>query len=249
MTRKTWPWILLAILSGALAVYLLGNNAVGLIDRDEPRYAQTSRQMLQSGDWVVPRFLDRVRTAKPVLIYWCQAGSMAVFGDNAFGARFPSAIAMVGTLAILAFAVTREAGGNRGLWTAFIMGTAGLTLASAKMCLTDSVLLLWIVIGQLCLYRLWRHGVDAKAVLLLGVSIGLAGLTKGPVALGVHLCTLIALPLLRLRGPAPAPSPMYTRERGRRVRLNLGSASTATSRSLFRWRWRSRSSSSSPGSG
>lgn len=208
MTRKTWPWILLAVLSGALVVYLLGNDTVGLIDRDEPRYAQTSRQMLQSGDWVVPRFLDRVRTAKPVFIYWCQAASMSVFGDNAFGARFPSAVAMVATLAILAITITREAGGNRGLWTAFIFGTAGLTLASAKMCLTDSVLLVWIVIGQLCVYRLWRYGMHVPTVLLLGVAIGLGGLTKGPVALGVHLCTLIALRLLGPRaetGVAPSP--------------------------------------------
>src|SRR4051812_43561148 len=82
----------------AAALYLLGNGSVSLWDRDEPRYAQTSRQMLQSGDWVVPHYLDKVRTAKPVFIYWCQATSMRVFGDQGdagvFAARFPSAVAM-----------------------------------------------------------------------------------------------------------------------------------------------------------
>ena len=116
-------WLLLGLLLALLAVYLVGNASVQLWDRDEPRYAQTSRQMLQSGDWVVPRFLDKVRTAKPPLIYWCQAASMAVLGDNAFAARLPSALAMITTLAILALSVGQAAGRVRGLWTAFILGT------------------------------------------------------------------------------------------------------------------------------
>ena len=58
------PRLLLAlIILAAAGVYLVGNGAVALWDRDEPRYAQTSRQMLQSGDWVVPHYLDNVRTA------------------------------------------------------------------------------------------------------------------------------------------------------------------------------------------
>ena len=47
----------------------------------------TRQMMLISGDWVVPRFLDQVRTAKPPFIYWCQATAMRVLGDNAFAAR------------------------------------------------------------------------------------------------------------------------------------------------------------------
>jgi len=66
------------IILAAFAVYLAGNGRVSLWDRDEPRYAQTSRQMLQSGDWVVPHLLDKVRTAKPAFIYWCQALAMKV---------------------------------------------------------------------------------------------------------------------------------------------------------------------------
>ena len=49
-----------------------------------------SRQMLQSGDWVVPRLLDEPREKKPVFIYWCQASAMRILGDNEFAelARF-----------------------------------------------------------------------------------------------------------------------------------------------------------------
>ena len=61
------------VIIAAGALYLIGNDRVGLWDRDEPRYAQTSKQMLLSepADWVVPRLLDKVRTAKPIFIYWC----------------------------------------------------------------------------------------------------------------------------------------------------------------------------------
>src|SRR5215203_6612476 len=102
--------LLIAILVSLAALYLLGNGRVDLWDRDEPRYCQTSRQMLSSGDWVVPVLLDKVRTAKPVFIYWCQAVSMKTWGAEGpdapigrvvFAARFPSTVAMLCTLAIV----------------------------------------------------------------------------------------------------------------------------------------------------
>lgn len=210
MNPRAMRWIFISILSAAAVVYLLGNSSVQLWDRDEPRYAQTSRQMLASGDWVVPRFLDTVRTAKPVLIYWCQASAMAVFGDNAFAARFPSVVAMIATLALLALAIWREAGANRAMWTIFVFASCGLAIASAKMSLTDSVLLLFVTIGQLCIYRLWRYGMCPWTVILLGVSIGFAGLTKGPVAIGVHLVTMLALWVMGRRSSGPVMSKYET---------------------------------------
>src|SRR3954467_2102007 len=108
---RSIPVKICLIIVAAFAVYLAGNGAVSLWDRDEPRYAQTSRQMLQSGDWVVPRFLDQVRTAKPVVIYWCQAAAMAAVGEQGnagvFAARLPSAVAMTIVLVIVGVVVRR----------------------------------------------------------------------------------------------------------------------------------------------
>jgi 4-amino-4-deoxy-L-arabinose transferase-like glycosyltransferase len=195
----TRPRLLLALLilaSGGL--YLLGNGSVALWDRDEPRYAQTSRQMFQSGDWVVPHYLDNVRTAKPALIYWCQASAMEVFGDNAFAARFPSAVAVVLLLVILSFVLWRTLGPERTVWTVFILATSGLVIAAAKMCITDAVLLLWVTIAQLCLYAMWRGRFSWLVIVTLAAAIGLAGLTKGPVVLGFLAMTLIVLGALTL---------------------------------------------------
>ena len=179
-------------------MYLLGNDRVGLWDRDEPRYAQTSKQMLQSSpaDWVVPRLLSEVRTAKPVLIYWVQAASMKVLGSTEeFAVRLPSGVAMLLTLTVLAIAIGRTMGWERGLWTAFILSTAGLTIAAAKMCITDSVLLLFIVIAQLCLYAIYAGNRSIWVLIGMWVAIGLAGLTKGPVVIGVQVMTMLALDL------------------------------------------------------
>src|SRR5450432_3532460 len=107
MLDRTCGLLILTILLAA-GVYLVGNGTVSLWDRDEPRYAQTSRQMLRSGDWVVPKFLDEPREKKPVFIYWCQATAMKIFGDNAFAARFPSSLFVTLTLIALATVLSKS---------------------------------------------------------------------------------------------------------------------------------------------
>jgi 4-amino-4-deoxy-L-arabinose transferase-like glycosyltransferase len=195
--RRRHLILICLILLASAAVYLVGNRSVPLWDRDEPRYAQTSRQMLDSGDWVVPRFLDRVRTAKPVFIYWCQAGAMSVLGDNAFAARLPSAVAM--PLALVAFAsiLWTNIGARRTTLAVLILATSGLSIAAAKLCVTDAVLLLWVTIAQVCLFRALGGRDRWSLWLAMGVAVGLAVLTKGPVVFGVMGATCAALFALR----------------------------------------------------
>jgi 4-amino-4-deoxy-L-arabinose transferase-like glycosyltransferase len=199
-------------------LYLIGNGSVALWDRDEPRFAQTSRQMWQSGDWVVPHYLDLIRTAKPPLIYWCQATAMSVLGDNAFAARLPSAVAIIVLLILLPIVLVRHIGPQRTLWMVFILATSGLVIANAKICITDAVLLLWVTIAQLCLYAIWRGNASWPIVLSIAVAIGLAGLTKGPVVLGFLAMTLVVLGALRLFDsrfvPLPAEEVAVIRRRG-----------------------------------
>ncbi len=195
---------IILILLAATAVYLAGNARVSLWDRDEPRYAQCSRQMLQSGDWVVPRLYDELRAQKPPLIYWCQATAMKIFGDGptsgTFAARFPSSLAMVLTLAILAFSIGRHVSPQHAVWTIFIMASSLMTIISAKVCLTDSVLLLFTTIAQLCLFSIWRGNRSWVPIVLMAVMFGLGGLTKGPFIVGIVACTAAALALFQFIG-------------------------------------------------
>jgi len=85
----------------SLALLLAGNWIMPLTDRDEVRFAEASREMIQRGDYVVPWFNGAWRFDKPVLIYWCQSASYKIFGINDFAARLPSALFTTGTALML----------------------------------------------------------------------------------------------------------------------------------------------------
>jgi len=177
----------------AMGLYLIGNYRVPLWDRDEPRYAQTSRQMLHDHDWVLPRFLNTIRFNKPPLIYWCQATAMRWLGENSAAARLPSAIAVaIGAFLLGAF-LWRRTDGRRAAMATLVFCTCMATIASAKMCLTDGVLLLWMVIGQGALYCL-RYETPRRWIVpaIFWLSVGLAALTKGYAPI-MHLATMIVL--------------------------------------------------------
>ena len=181
-----------ALLLAALGLYLVGNASVQLMDRDEPRYAQCSRQMLQSGDWVVPRLFDDIRAKKPPLIYWCQASVMRVLGDTAFAARLPSVLAIFGCACLLAIFVWRIRGPQHALWTTLVFCSSALVIVAAKSSMTDGVLLLWTVIGQGCVYAIWRQNRSWGVAVILAIAIALGLLTKGLIA-GVLLATILVL--------------------------------------------------------
>lgn len=91
----------LLLFLAVLALALPQAALLPLLDRDEPRFAEASREMLQSGNFIVPTFNHAPRYAKPPLIYWCQAVSYTIFGENAFAARLPSLLATAGTAWLL----------------------------------------------------------------------------------------------------------------------------------------------------
>lgn len=188
--------LIVVLLALALVVYLLGNGLMPLVDRDEPRYAQASKQMLESGDWITPRYLDALRLKKPVFIYWLQATSMKVFGATDFAARLPSVIASVLTLLMFALAWPRIVGRRRALWSVFIFATMLMPAYLAKVCMTDAVLHLFIAAAMLCLYWICAGWSTWRTFVPLGVALGGSLLTKGPPAFLFLGSTLLALWLL-----------------------------------------------------
>jgi 4-amino-4-deoxy-L-arabinose transferase-like glycosyltransferase len=99
MTFKHPTALVLVAAAFALAV---GFSRTPLWDEDEPRFAAIARAMVESGDWVVPIYNDALAVDKPVLMHWCMAAAMSVFGPTEFAARLPSAVAVLLTaLALL----------------------------------------------------------------------------------------------------------------------------------------------------
>ena len=176
-----------ACLVGTLAVLatsLAGLASFELMDVDEPRFATASRRLWNGGDWIVPWFNGAERLDKPILIYWLQAACMQCFGPSELAARLPSALAITGTVPLIA-----SLGRTLGLWpvTAVLAGVAVATCGAAQMlahaATADAVLLFltaWIAKLQIDGFA-GRDGV--RTTVGLGLLFGLAFLTKGPPAL------------------------------------------------------------------
>src|ERR1700736_5379202 len=119
----TKPLYLVLFFVGAVLLYSIGNWSLPLIDRDEPRFAEASREMRQSDDFLIPRLNGEYRFDKPPLIYWCQALSYDVLGENDFAARFPSAVfAALAAVATWIFAA-RIYGPRVGAWSGIVFAT------------------------------------------------------------------------------------------------------------------------------
>src|SRR5882762_1455407 len=105
---------------GCVVFHILGTWSLPLIDRDEPRFAEASREMIQRSDYVVPYFNNQLRLDKPPLTYWAQVASYRIFGESDFSARFPSVIAAA-LIAVVIFAWSRHNGATSvGWWPAII---------------------------------------------------------------------------------------------------------------------------------
>jgi 4-amino-4-deoxy-L-arabinose transferase-like glycosyltransferase len=176
--------------------HILGTWSLPLIDRDEPRFAEASREMKQRGNYIVPYFNNQVRLDKPPLTYWAQVASYHIFGENDFATRFPSAIAAALT-AIILFAWGRPMGGEKLGWLAAIIFTLSLqTFVHAKAAVADMWLVLFVTLANWAGYELIQRRTPNAERLdqtssvkhqtltwwIFYLSLALGFLAKGPIA-------------------------------------------------------------------
>src|SRR5438445_3581727 len=133
---------------------MVGTWSLPLIDRDEPRFAEASREMIERGDYIVPRFNNQLRLDKPPLAYWAQVASFQIFGQNDFAARFPSAVAAaLVALSILGWG-SRIGGNHVGWWAAIIFMLSLQTFIHAKAAVADMWLVLFVTLAHWAGYEL-----------------------------------------------------------------------------------------------
>ena len=192
---------------GCILFHTVGTWSIPLIDRDEPRFAEASREMIERGDYIVPHFNNQLRLDKPPLAYWAQVASYRIFGESDFAARFPSAVAAaLVALAILAWG-TRMGGEEVGWWAAIIFTLSLQTFVHAKAAVADMWLVLFMTTAHWSAYELVRDRLwptDQASTLkhqtlfwwfVLYLSLALGFLAKGPIA-WTPLLTLAAMKLL-----------------------------------------------------
>lgn len=193
-------YALLTLLS--LALYLPGLATLPPTDRDESRFVQASRQMLESDDYLRIRFQDEPRNKKPAGIYWLQAASVDLFSDPASTAMWPYRLpSLLGALAVvlLTFGFGRAWVGRAAAFTgaALLAASLGLTV-EAHLAKTDAVLLATVVAAQGALGEIYRRSragepTGAALPLLFWIAQGVGLLIKGPITPLVSVLSAAAL--------------------------------------------------------
>ncbi|MDP3411160.1 glycosyltransferase family 39 protein [Bosea sp. (in: a-proteobacteria)] len=185
---------LLVLLS--LAAFLPGFQTLQPLDRDEPRFAQASKQMLETRDFVDIRFQDEARHKKPVGIYWLQSATVAageVFGVPAARTqiwlyRIPSLIGAIATVLLSYWALLAFVGPRLALLGGALMAACVLLGVEARIAKTDALLAACAVAAMGALARTWLDWTRSLAFvpssrnwLVFWSATALGLLLKGPI--------------------------------------------------------------------
>lgn len=171
---------------GALAFHLAGTWSLPLIDRDEPRFAEASREMKARADYVVPYFNSGYRFDKPPLTYWAQVASYDLFGENDFAARFPTAIAAALTALVLFSWGKRMGNETTGWWAAVIFTVCLQVFLHGKAAVADMWLVLFVTLAHRAGWEFKgldesKPGSQNRNILCYYFWLALAFLAKGPI--------------------------------------------------------------------
>lgn len=202
------PWFAPACLALAAALFLLpGTASIPLMDRDEPRFAQATWEMMERGDWIIPYFNDEYRFDKPVLSYWWMRLHYNLFGKSELSARLHSVVAAYLTALLIFFLGQRFFSRQSG----FLAGLAWLTCAQVlihgRLCVADMPMLFGVTLSMAALLMLFAPGPEPRRfgpwfwALSAGLIIGF--LAKGPVSTLVPVLSLILARFVFHRQPLP----------------------------------------------
>jgi 4-amino-4-deoxy-L-arabinose transferase-like glycosyltransferase len=200
---------IVVVLIFSLLAFLPGQSKIPPIDRDEARFAQATKQMVDTGDYIDIRFQNDVRYKKPVGIYWMQAAALHAaefvaqrdMNTRIYVYRIPSVIGAVGavlaTLWVAAMFVSRRA----AILAAIMMAASIMLGVEARLAKTDAMLLFAVVLCMGVLARAYLPRPDGERgnpalpfVFWIALAIGV--LLKGPLILmfiGLPVATLIAI--------------------------------------------------------
>jgi len=165
-------------LSSTLSFYRLGEAPFS--DPDEPRYAQTAREMRRDHDWMVPHFNGELRLVKPPLFYWLIASAQATFGESEWSARFWPALLGVATVT-LTFVMGMEVVGLRGAFVGSLLLTVSpLFAAMSRLATPDMLQALLITTAFLVFWHLQKGDGRQWLALLFLIILGINAWAKSP---------------------------------------------------------------------
>jgi 4-amino-4-deoxy-L-arabinose transferase-like glycosyltransferase len=178
--------LLIVLLAAAALPYFVNLGATSIIDANEAFYAETPREMIESGDYVSPTFNYEPRLNKPPLSYWVVAAFYHVGGVSLGASRLPIALGAMVILAT-AFLLGRQAFSVRaGLMAAVTLAATPRMLLFSRRIIIDIYTAMFLGLTLLCFLMAETDPARRRRWLVgMYVAVGLGVLTKGPVAVAV----------------------------------------------------------------
>lgn len=202
--RQHGWWLLLVL---ALLLYLPGTATIPLMDRDEPRFAHATVEMMERDIWTIPYFNGAYRFDKPPLTYWWMRLHYALLGVNELAARLHSIVAVYSTALVVA-GMARKL--TQNATSGLVAGIAWLTslqsLVHGRLCVADMPMILLVALACRALVELLTEPPPQRWngwFWCLWLSLGAGFLAKGPIAWFVPALTLVLWRWVFWKKPLP----------------------------------------------
>jgi 4-amino-4-deoxy-L-arabinose transferase len=184
-----------------ILVYILPLNVRPLVIPDETRYAEIGREIIETGDWIVPRLNGLRYFEKPILGHWFHALSIEVFGANAFAVRLPSALAVGLSALILFFFIRRFTNDTTSaIMAACVFLTCLEVFAVGTFCVLDSIFSMFVTASMATFFLAFMETRPITKIIFLagaGITCGLAFLTKGFLAFVIPAIVFVPFAIWR----------------------------------------------------
>ena len=196
------------LILGSLIILIIislfsGQYSIPPIDRDEARFAQASSQMIQSGDYVNIKFQDEIRAKKPIGIYWLQAFSAKIFGQEDIGSyRIPSLLGSIITLVFFGLITRLIFPLYQTLIVTLLFASSIVFIGEAHLAKTDATLLCLICVQQYFLLKIILHQENTFKLkylypIIVWLTFSFGVLVKGPVSIAILFPTVIAFSIIQ----------------------------------------------------
>jgi len=200
---RHYGWLVLLLLTAVL--YLPGTAVLPLMDRDEPRFAHATVEMMQRGFWAVPYFNGEYRFDKPPLTYWWMALHYRLLGIHELSARLHTTVSVWLVALVIAAIGRRLHSARAGLLAGAAWVLTLQVIVHGRLCVADMPLVLFITLALRAVIELFQPGVAGfkRWHWLFYSALGLGFLAKGPLALLVPALALVLMRFLFWRQPLP----------------------------------------------